>query len=215
MVEQGGNGQDGAMAASPELIVVLERARGLGVLGPGPVTDHVDHSAGFVEALAGLPEHSMVLDLGSGAGIPGLVIAEERPDLRVVLLDSLQRRVALLTEAVEVMGWTDRVETILARAEDVGRRPECRGMFDAVTSRSFGPPATVAECSAPLLKVGGVIVVSEPPGSPDRWPAEGLAVLGVRDEGIIGSNMRLLRQVEPCPAEYPRRVGIPAKRPLF
>lgn len=203
------------MAVSPELLLILERARGLGVLGPGPVMDHVDHAAGFVQALAGLPPRSMVLDLGSGAGIPGLVIAEARPDLRVVLLDSLQRRVALLIEAVETMGWTDRVEPLLTRAEDVGRQPEWRGMFDAVTSRSFGPPATVAECSAPLLKVGGQLVVSEPPETPDRWPAEGLAVLGLRDDGIVGSNMRVLRQILLCPAGYPRRVGIPAKRPLF
>ncbi len=80
---------------SPPLLAVLERARRLGVLGPGPVLDHVVHAQGFIDVLADLPEGSVVVDLGSGGGIPGLVIAEARPDLRVLLLDSLERRIAL------------------------------------------------------------------------------------------------------------------------
>jgi 16S rRNA (guanine527-N7)-methyltransferase len=215
LVRAGVTGQDGVMFPSAGLLDVLDRARRLGVLGPGPVVDHVVHAAGFVEALDGLPGGSVVLDLGSGGGIPGLVIAEARPDLRLVLLDSLERRVVLLDEAVDAMGWTGRVETVLARAEDVGRRSEWRGVIDAVTARSFGPPAAVAECAAPLLRIDGVLIVSEPPDLPDRWPAGGLAILGLRDEGVLASTMRTLRQVTTCPENYPRRVGVPAKRPLF
>jgi 16S rRNA (guanine527-N7)-methyltransferase len=206
---------NGRVQPSPPLLEVLERARRLGVLGPGPVLDHVDHAEGFVAALEDLTEGSLLIDLGSGGGVPGLVIAEARPDLRVVLLDSLERRVALLAEAIVAMGWQGRVVAELARAEDTGRSPEWRAQVDAVTARSFGPPATVAECAAPLLRLGGVLVVSEPPEETDRWPAEGLAPLGLVDEGAPVAGMRRLRQTSLCPETFPRRVGMPAKRPLF
>ena len=206
---------NGRVQPSPPLLEVLERARRLGVLGPGPVLDHVSHAEGFIAALEGLAEGSLVIDLGSGGGVPGLVIAEARPDLRVVLLDSLERRVALLAEAIVALNWEGRVVAELARAEDTGRSPQWRAQVDAVTARSFGPPATVAECAAPLLRINGVLVVSEPPEETDRWPADGLAPLGLLDEGSPVPGMRRLRQVSPCPDIYPRRVGMPAKRPLF
>lgn len=206
---------NGRVQPSPPLLEVLERARRLGVLGPGPVLDHVSHTEGFIAALEDLPEGSLLIDLGSGGGVPGLVIAEARPNLRVVLLDSLERRVALLAEAVVAMNWEGRVVAELARAEDTGRSPQWRGQADAVTARSFGPPATVAECAAPLLRVDGILVVSEPPEDTDRWPADGLAPLGLVDEGSPVPGMRRLRQTSPCPETYPRRVGMPAKRPLF
>jgi len=200
---------------SPPLLEVLERARRLGVLGPGPVLDHVYHAEGFIAAIADLPDGSLLIDLGSGGGVPGLVIAEARPDLRVVLLDSLERRVALLAEAIVALNWEGRVVAELARAEDTGRSALWRGQSDAVTARSFGPPATVAECAAPLLRVNGILVVSEPPEETERWPAEGLAPLGLVDEGAPVPGMRRLRQASQCPEAYPRRVGMPAKRPLF
>lgn len=203
-----------SLVPSPGLLDVLERARRLGVLGPGPVQDHVDHARGFVDALEPLGAGSLVVDLGSGAGIPGLVVAERRPDLEVVLLDSLERRVALLEEAVVTLGWKDRVRTMLARAEDVGRSDEWRGRCDAVTARSFGPPATTAECAAPLLRTGGLLVVSEPPDGGDRWPIDGLDGLGLVPVASP-RGMQVCQQGRPCPEEYPRRVGLPAKRPLF
>jgi 16S rRNA (guanine527-N7)-methyltransferase len=76
-----------------------------------------------------------------------------------------------------------------------------------------------AECGAPFLAAGGHIVVSEPPDGDDaRWPAEGVQELGLAADGIVrteAGSYRLLRQVAPCPDRYPRRVGMPAKRPLF
>ncbi|MBU3701720.1 MAG: hypothetical protein FGM58_06710 [Acidimicrobiia bacterium] len=199
---------------SPVLLGVLERARRLGVLGPGPVDDHVTHAERFVTALADLSPDSLVVDLGSGAGIPGLVVAEARPDLRVTLLESLERRAALLAEGIAELGWATRVSVLHDRAEDVGRDPDWRGRVDAVTARSFGPPATTAECAAPLLRIGGLLVVSEPPGGSSRWPAEGLTALGMVVAGAVGG-VQVLRQAEACPDDFPRRVGLPAKRPLF
>ncbi len=105
------------------------------------------------------------------------------------------------------------------RAERVGRDPARRGMADLVVARSFGPPAVVAECAAPLLRPGGVLLVSEPPGEVDgdRWPGAPLGELGLgTSRGIRdGYGYRAMVQVRPCPDRYPRRVGVPAKRPLF
>ena len=203
------------MSAPSPLLEVLERARTLGVLGPGPVLDHVAHAQWFVDALAELPAGATVIDLGSGGGVPGLVIAEARPDLRVTLLDSMQRRTALLAEAIEHLGWGSRVTAVLSRAETLGRDPDHRGAYDAATARSFGPPAAVAECAAPLLVPGGRLVVSEPPDQPDRWPPEGLEQFGLVPASIESPGVKILLLTGACPDRFPRRDGVPAKRPLF
>lgn len=193
----------------------LERARTLGVLGPVPIAEHLEHSRGFLRCLADVPNGALVLDLGSGGGIPGLAVGEWRPDLRLVLLDALDRRCRLLEEAVSDLGWTDRVQVLHGRAEELGRDPHWRERVDVVIVRSFGPPATVAECAAPFLKLGGRLVVSEPPDRPDRWPEAGLEGLGLRLGESPLPGFTVIDAVDACPPEFPRRVGLPAKRPLF
>ena len=203
----------GAAAPPPVLLDELARAQTLGFLGPGPVADHLRHAHGFVAALAGVS--GRVADLGSGAGVPGLPVALARPDLAVVLIDAGLRRTAFLSEAVTALGLGDRVSVVHGRAEVLGRS-ELRGAFDAVLARSFGPPAATAECAAPLLAVGGRLIVSEPPADGDRWPEAGLALLGLAArERRVEPQMQVLEQVAECPPEYPRRDGVPAKRPLF
>jgi 16S rRNA (guanine527-N7)-methyltransferase len=99
-----------------------------------------------------------------------------------------------------------------ARAEAV---PDLRGRFVAVVARSFGPPAVTAECGAPLLEVGGRLVVSEPPRTEGRWA--GCAVLGVGPAVRLPGppTLVVLTQVAACPDRFPRRTGLPAKRPLW
>lgn len=203
----------------PVLEDVLEQSRVLGFLGPGPVPAHIEHATGFVHAV-GSPPPGRVVDLGSGGGIPGLVLALAWPDTAFLLVESRQRRAAFLEQAATTLGVGGRVRVAHDRAEVVGRDPAWRGWADVVVSRSFGPPAVTAECAAPLLAPGGRLVVSEPPGDgqEDRWPAPALADLGLRPAGRIEqafSRFQVLRQDEPCPAAYPRRSGLPAKRPLF
>ena len=197
---------------------VLEEARREGFLGPGPVVGHIEHSAGFVQAV-GAPHPRQVVDLGSGGGIPGLVLAGAWPEAMVRLLDSNERRSLFLASAIAILGFDGRVVVGHARAEEAGRDPAWRGQADLVVARSFGPPAVTAECAAPLLAVGGRLVVSEPPNEPgERWPAAGLAALGMRPVSRFEqafSRFQILRQEEPCPEIFPRRVGVPAKRPLF
>lgn len=193
----------------------LERSRDLGFLGPGPIDAHVTHARGFTAAFAEPPD--AVLDLGSGGGLPGLVLAECWPSTTFVLLDSSERRTAFLAEAVSGLGWDGRVGVRRARAEVAGREPALRGRFPAVVSRSFGPPPMVAECAAAFLVVGGVCVVSEPPDTAERWPDAGLALVGMAlgDRYQADAGYVVLRQEASCPDRYPRREGVPAKRPLW
>jgi 16S rRNA (guanine527-N7)-methyltransferase len=196
------------------LTSLLSQARDLGFFGPGPISDQLAHAEAFVAAVDGRP--GPLLDLGSGGGLPGLAILVRRPDLEVVLLEASAKRAELLRTAVAELGAVDRCEVAQGRAEVLGRS-ELRGRFDVVTARSFGRPATTAECAAPFLQVGGLLVVSEPPEGGDRWPADGLAATGlVPGPALPGPpRLRLLEQRSPCPTGLPRRDGVPAKRPLF
>ena len=160
-----------------------------------------------------------MLDLGSGAGVPGLVLALRWPATTFVLLDASAKRTAALATAVGELGLADRVAARTARAEDAGRDPALRSTFDAVTARSFAIPAVTAECGAPFLRAGGVLLVAEPPGGDaERWPAAGLAALGLEDEGAVPhgeATVRRLRLVAPVDHAYPRTNGVPGQRPLF
>jgi 16S rRNA (guanine527-N7)-methyltransferase len=137
-----------------------------------------------------------------------------------VLLDSAERRCAYLVEAVERMAIGDRVAVVRQRAEEAGREPALRSAFDLVVARSFGPPAVSAECAAPFLRVGGRFVMSEPPldDPPDRWPTAGVAQLGLARTDSppeARHHFAAFTQQTLCPDRYPRRTGMPAKRPLF
>jgi 16S rRNA (guanine527-N7)-methyltransferase len=200
---------------------VLERSRSLGFLGPGPVAAHLDHAVAMVEA-CGTGQTARALDLGSGGGLPGLVLAALRPEWSIVLLDAHQRRTSFLRESIAELGWSN-VDVVTMRAEEAGRS-DLRGRFDVVASRSFGPPAVTAECASPLLVVGGRLIVSEPPqGTPaERWPVDGLTVLGLEPvpagqdpEYDAAIQVVVFEQRAPCPERFPRRTGVPGKRPLW
>ena len=141
-----------------------------------------------------------------------------RPELELTLLEARQRACRFLREAVDELGRPD-VTVLEARAEEAARRPELRETYDAVVARSFGPPAVTAECGVGFLRRSGWLVVSEPPGDEEgaRWPAEGLEELGfgVRSRGAErGGSFVVLEKIR-SDDRWPRRVGIPAKRPLW
>lgn len=196
-------------------------ARERGFAGPGEIERHFRHTVGFrdlvVAALNERTRGTRIADLGSGGGVPGLVLAVLLPDAHFFLVESSSRRAAWLGAAARDLE-ADNVEVVLSRAEDFAHGDK-RGTFDAVTARSFSLPAVTAECGAPLLRVGGVLIVSEPPQPVEsRWPDQGLSRLGLGAASVIRSNgfsfatIVLEREVSSL---YPRRVGVPAKRPLF
>jgi 16S rRNA (guanine527-N7)-methyltransferase len=145
--------------------------------------------------------------------VPGLVLALHWAGSTWTLVDAMERRCRFLEEAIEELGLARRARVVQGRAEDLGREPSLRGRFDVVTARSFGPPAVTAECGAPFLVVGGRLLVSEPPTDRARWPDE-VGLLGLAVEPRRGS-VQVLTQATSCPDRYPRRTGVPAKRPLF
>lgn len=206
-----------------QLEAILLRSQKLGFLGSMPVRDQIEHANGFGEVverrLREIPER--MLDLGSGGGVPGLVLAHRWVQASVVLLDSNQRRVAFLDSEIPRMQKAERVTTWLIRAEAAGRDVSLRGSFPVVTSRSFGAPAVTAECAAPLLQLGGLLVTSEPPDSDaeSRWDRRGLEELGLSPLELVRIGDRftyhLVQKVSETNPRYPRRVGIPSKRPMF
>jgi 16S rRNA (guanine527-N7)-methyltransferase len=205
------------------LLARLAEAQRRGFLGPAPLEQHVAHSRSFLEVIerfapAGLGD-SVLVDLGPGGGVPGLVLAAWLPAQRLVLQEASTTRAAWLEEAVEVLGWVDRIQVDARRAEEAGHDPARRHSALVVTARAFGKPAVTAECGAPLLRAGGVLVVAEPPNGASRWSADGLALLGLERAwwGAVTpeAHFAVLRAVGACPERYPRRTGVPNRRPLF
>lgn len=203
------------------LVEVLEAARDRGFLGPGPVAAHVSHAHGFArvaERALGAPPETFC-DLGTGGGVPGLVLAADWPEAAGMFVEANARRGRALRGAVERLGWTGRIEVVEARAEDVGHRAEYRERAAAVVARSFAGPAATAEIATGLVALGGVLVVSEPPGSDARrWPDEQLALLGfgaARVEVVEQGTYAVMQKSAIAPNEFPRGVGRPTKRPLW
>jgi 16S rRNA (guanine527-N7)-methyltransferase len=219
-------------AHSPTLLhELLAEARSLGFLGPGSLQLQIQHAQGFAAVGRRLSPGRPVrlADLGSGGGLPGLVTATEWPAATLVLIEANGRRASFLRLAVERLALGARVSVMEERAELCGRDASLRAGFDGVLARSFGRPAVLAECAAPLLRVGAWLLVSEPPrqerqeeqdepdGQKERWPPEPLRQFGLQPAEVVheGFEYRVLRQVEACPERFPRRNGVPAKKPLF
>lgn len=201
------------------LAAVLEQARSLGFLGPGAIEPHIAHAGGFaaaIEATLGGPPRSLA-DLGSGGGVPGLVLAARWPAAQVTLIESMRRRADFLREAVMQLGF-ELVSVERDRAESLAHRPDVREHFDVVTARGFADPAVTAEIAAGFAAPGGILVVSEPPEPrPDRWPAHECAELGFGPATFLAStgHFAVLRKLHAAPPDVPRAVGRPAKRPRW
>lgn len=160
------------------------------------------------------PDGSRVVDIGSGGGVPGVVIAILRPDLSVTLIEADRRKSGFLTHVAGLLGLNGvTVEPI--RAEDAGRRADLRERFDLATSRATAPPPVVCELALPLLAVGGALcaLVAGAPVAVSECTAAASACGGggpdAPDDGVLR-----VRKVMPTPDRYPRRPGIPSRHPI-
>jgi len=228
---------DGATRSLDEALLA---AREAGFLGPGPIDRHLRHAQGFVDLAKRQPhvtERPRILDLGSGGGLPGLVVAQQWPQATLVLLDANRRRASFLERCIVSCGLQSRVSVVQQRAEVSGRDPAFRATFDGVVARSFGVPAVVAECAAPFLRQGGWLIVSEPPAekieaplphrtdaeevtedeAARRWPPGPLAQFGLTPVAFVHDEFgyEVLNQSELCPDAFPRRDGVPSRKPQF
>jgi 16S rRNA (guanine527-N7)-methyltransferase len=119
------------------------------------------------------------MDIGTGAGVPGLIIAVDRPDLTLVLTDRREARMDALARGVTAMGIRDRVKVLTGDVAVLGQSLQHAAIYDAVVCRGFASPEVTATLARPLLKNGGTLIVSEPPTfDPSRWPADLLNRLG-------------------------------------
>ena len=181
-----------------------------------------DHIADSLEALTldEVLDARTAADLGSGAGVPALPLALARPGLHVTAVESVARKARFIARAAAACG-ADNVTVLACRAEEV----EGRGGYDLVTARALASPEVVAEYAAPLLRVGGSLIVwrgRRDPGA-EAVLAVAAAELGLEVgpvqasspyPGIESRHLHVLTKVAATPARFPRRPGIARKRPL-
>lgn len=177
-------------------------------------------------AIAGLfPQGASLIDVGSGAGFPGMALAIARPDLRVTLLDSLGKRIAFLTAVKEALG-LGNVRLMHARAEDAARSPDLREQFDLAVARAVAPLPVLCELLLPFVRVGGRMACYKGPAAAEE------AACGQRAARLLGGGALETLPVSlpglpdwnhlviACPKEqktvrqYPRKAGLPARAPL-
>ncbi|MCB0969408.1 MAG: class I SAM-dependent methyltransferase [Ilumatobacter sp.] len=165
------------MTYHPELFETLRQAQRFGFFGDRPIDEAVAHAEHYVTAIVG--RGGRLIDLGAGGGLPGLVIADARPDLEIVLLDRREKRTDFLARAARRLGF-DHVDVWCRDAGDVVRdvAEERDPGFDLVTARGFGPPEVTLRMGAGCVRRPGCIVISEPP-SGDRWDADLVEELGL------------------------------------
>lgn len=164
-----------------------------------------------------------VADIGSGAGFPGLVLAIARP-AHYTLIEATKKRAAFLQRAAEALGLPNMI-VVPSRAEELGQSPDHRESYHLVLSRAVAPLAVLLEYGLPLTRLSGHFIAYKGPAVDQELNGCGnaLQTLGGRVAGILRFALpremgrRTLIQVEktaPSPPRYPRRPGIPAKRPL-
>jgi 16S rRNA (guanine527-N7)-methyltransferase len=162
-----------ARSAHAALVDALASSQRLGMLGERPIAEVIDHAGAFVAALTTVT--GTVVDLGAGGGVPGLVIAAARPDLRLVLVDRRATRTDHVRRLVRRLGFTDQVEVVTGDVASLRGRGA-----DAAVARGFGSPGVSLAAAAAVTRPGATIVISEPPTpAPARWPAALLMAVGV------------------------------------
>lgn len=165
-----------------------------------------------------------LLDIGTGGGLPGMVLAIACPDLQVYLLDATGKKVAFLQDVVSELELS-HVHPVHGRAEEIAHQPRYRNAFDLVTARAVSSLPALLELGLPMLRTGGTMILPKGVEIDEELAAAGRAATMLNGEIVVddvlpdvGSTVetRLIgvRKAGPTPGKYPRRSGIPARNPL-
>jgi 16S rRNA (guanine527-N7)-methyltransferase len=166
----------------------------------------------------------LLADVGTGAGFPGIPLKIYCPELKVVLLDSLAKRLKFLEAVIEQLALQD-ISCVHLRAEDAGQNKDHREKYDLVTARAVARLSVLSEYCLPLVKVGGYFIAMK--GSKFKEEiSEGLTAVGILGGEIIsaeevklpglddGRAIIRIRKIKKTPVKYPRKAGLPEKQPL-
>jgi 16S rRNA (guanine527-N7)-methyltransferase len=162
-----------------------------------------------------------LVDVGSGAGLPGLPLKIERPDLSVTLVEADQRKSAFLVQACAVLGLKD-VEVVATRAEEAGHDPRYRESFDVAVARALAPMPVLAELCLPFVRPGGRLLAQKTESDNIASAKKAIEMMGGLMRAVVSApsaarrkgTIVVIEKVRPTPAAYPRRPGVPSRRPL-
>lgn len=171
-----------------------------------------------------IPKKAKVIDIGTGAGFPGIPLKIVRNDISLTLLDSLNKRIKFLDEVVNNLE-LENVETIHSRAEDAGMNKKYREQYDIATSRAVANLSTLLEYLMPFVKVGGSVICMKGPNIEEELnnAKHAISELGgeiqeIKNFKLEGTdnerNIIIIKKVKPISGKYPRKAGMPANNPL-
>ena len=191
------------------------------------ITKHFLDSLAVVKTSCFKPEElagKWLIDIGTGAGFPGIPLKIAFPELDILLLDSLNKRINFLNEVTEMLGLT-KINTVHGRAEDYAKQKEYREQFDFCVSRAVANLSTLSEYCIPFVKQGGCFI-SYKSGNVDQeliQAEKAVKILGGQREDVVRFSLAdtdmdrsfvVIRKAKPTPKKYPRKAGLPSKEPL-
>ena len=184
----------------------------------GPAADLVADCLVVVPHLQGA---RTLVDVGSGGGLPGLVLRIARPDLAVTLVEADRAKAAFLVQAAARLGLAG-VDVVAGRAEVAGHDPRYREAFDVATARALAPMPVLAELCLPFVRVGGRLLAQKTGHEDVAAAAHAIEVLGGSPAEVVAApsaarsdgTVVVVSKLRPTPDRYPRRPGAPARRPL-
>lgn len=208
-----------------ELIAWNQRVNLTGIVDPEEIViKHFLDSLSVYQALAQQPRPFSLIDVGSGAGFPGLPLKIILPDMQLTLLESVAKKTAFLEHLVASLN-LHGVTILVARAEEAGRQPDHREHYDVAVARAVAALRIASEYTLPFVKLGGLVILQK-----GHYPAEEIAempnALGILGGKLVqvlpvtvpnleaARHLVVLQKRKPTPQQYPRRPGLPAKKPI-